>query len=83
MRDGVYRISLRDGRIYVAQVAEGRCVEIIYGGEFENPPARRSKKRIGDDFGHLARIAEQRRLERLVAELEAVQNADGRPWGRP
>lgn len=72
MRDGIYRVSLRDGRIYAAQIAEGRCVEVIYVGEHDNPPKRRTRKRIADDWGHLTRLGEERRWRREVALWEAL-----------
>lgn len=81
MKDGIYRVGLRDGRVYAAQIAGGRCVEVMYVGEVENPPRRRTKKWIARDFGHLAEIGERRRWERELAfQEELVELGERVPW---
>lgn len=72
MKDGIYRVSLRDGHIYVVQVAQGRCVEVMHLGEYDNPPKRRTKKWIARDFGHLRELAEARRIRRQLEFQEEL-----------
>lgn len=76
MRDGIYRVRLRSGQVYAVQIAQGRCVELLYAGELEHPPKRRSTKRIADDFGDVHRQAMRRRFEaelRLQEELAEIR----------
>ena len=72
MKDGIHRISLRDGRIYVVQIAQGRAVEVMFVGTYDNPPKRRTRKWIAGDFVELAAKAEARRMRELVEEFERL-----------
>lgn len=87
MKEGLYRVSLRDGRVYVVQIVAGdRCVEVLYVGTVEHPPKRRSKKWIARDFGHLAEIGERRRIARqleLQEELARLRVPSWFPAGPP